>query len=138
MPFYAFLHPIWQIGVFILGVYTAQIGMRKKSMVKAFPLSRHRRLGWTFLALVIFGAILGKIVNSALKAHNINLKLSAHRPIGIIIIILVILSIIFSEVGLRNRKKFTAILKWHPWLNILALGFLSAQTFIGILALIGI
>ncbi|MEO0115871.1 MAG: hypothetical protein ABIK93_10440, partial [candidate division WOR-3 bacterium] len=84
------------------------------------------------------GAIWGKIINNSLKAHNFNLKLTAHQPIGIIIIILVALGIVFSEIGIRNRKRFSGLLKWHFWLNILALGFLTAQTFIGILALFGI
>jgi heme A synthase len=136
MPLFAFLHPIWQIGVFILGVLVAHIGMQKKSLVKAFPLKRHRTLGWIFLILIVLGAFLGKVINNNLKAHAIQLKLSGHQPIGIIIIGLVALAIIFSEVGITNRKKFAGILGWHPWLNILALGFLVAQAFIGILALI--
>jgi hypothetical protein len=48
MPFKAFLHPIWQIGIFILGVYTSQMAMKKKTGAKAFPLQRHRNLGWIF------------------------------------------------------------------------------------------
>ncbi len=138
MPIYAFLHPVWQIGVFILGIAVAQIGMRKKSLVKAFPLQRHRRLGWAFLILIMVGAFLGKAINNGLKARAIHLRLTGHQPIGIIIISLVALGIIFSEVGIRNRGKFAGILKWHPWLNIMALGLLSAQTFIGILALLRI
>ena len=139
MPFYAFLHPIWQIGIFILGISNAQLGMSsKKFTAKAFPLSRHRSSGWIFLFLVIIGAFFGKIVNNGLKAKGINLKLAAHQPIGIIIIILLVLSVLFSEIGLSNREKFSGILKWHPWLCIFALGFLMAQAFIGILALIGV
>ena len=138
MPFYAFLHPIWQIGIFILGIYTAQIGMRKKSSVKAFPLQRHRNLGWIFLILIALGAVLGKTINNSLIARNIHLKMSGHGRIGFIIIILVALGIIFGQLGIQNRKKYAAILKWHPWLNILALGLLTAQTLLGILALLGI
>lgn len=137
MPFFGFLHPIWQIGVFILGILVTQIGMQKKSLVKAFPLQRHRILGWIFLISLVIGTFLGKVINNGLKARSIQLKLSGHQSIGIVVILLVALSIIFSELGISNRKKFAKIVKWHPWLNILALGFFTAQIFIGILALIG-
>ena len=138
MPFYAFIHPIWQIATFILGIYNVQIGMGKKSVVKAFPLSRHRRLGWIFFIMAIIGALIGKIVNSSLINQNINLKLPGHQFIGFVVILLVGIGIIFSELGITNQEKYAGILKWHPWLNILALGFLTAQAFVGILALLGI
>ncbi len=138
MPFYAFIHPIWQIATFIIGIYNTHIGMGKKSIVKAFPLKRHRTFGWIFLILVILGALIGKLVNNSLIKHNINLKLPGHQFIGFIVILLVTLGVIFSELGITNREKYASILKWHPWLNIMALGFLTAQAFIGILAILGI
>lgn len=138
MPFYAFLHPVWQIGIFILGVYTAQIAMKKKSGAKASPIERHRNLGWIFLILIALGAVVGKTVNNSLAARNIHLKMSAHGLLGFIIIILVALGIGFGHLGLSNRRKYESVIKWHPWLNILALGLLTAQTLLGILALLGI
>ena len=138
MPFKAFLHPLWQIGIFILGIYTSQMAMKKKTGAKAFPLQRHLILGWIFLILIALGAVFGKTINNSLVARNVHLKMSAHGPLGFIIIILVALGIGFAQLGLTNRNKYASILKWHPWLNIIALGLLTAQTLLGILALLGI
>lgn len=136
MPFSAYLYAFWQIAGLILGVYNVQVGMNKP-VVKAFPIRRHRTLGWLFLIIVIVGIYLGRIITDDLKKQNINFKLSGQPAIGTIIIILLVLGAIFSEVGLRNKDKFSAIIKWHPWLNILAMGLLTAQTFIAVLALFG-
>jgi len=138
MPFKAFLHPIWQIGIFILGVYTSQMAMKKKTGAVAFSLPRHRNLGWIFLVLIALGAVLGKSVNNSLAASNVNLKMSAHGTLGFLIIILVALGIGFAQLGLTNRRKYESIIKWHPYLNIMALGLLTAQALLGFLALLGI
>jgi hypothetical protein len=138
MPFKAFLHPLWQIGIFILGIYTSQMAMKKKSGAKAFALQRHLILGWIFLILIALGAVLGKSINNSLVARNIHLKMSAHGPLGFIIIILVALGIGFGHLGLTDRRKYESLIKWHPYLNIMALGLLTAQALLGILALLGI
>ena len=138
MPFYAFLHPIWQIGVFILGVYTAQIGMRKKSAVKAFPLQRHRNLGWIFLILIALGAVFGKTVNNSLAARNIHLKMSGHGPNRFHNYYISGTGDYVRATWNSKPEEIRRHLKMAPWLNILALGLLTAQTLLGILALLGI
>lgn len=114
------------------------MAMKKKTVAKAFPLQRHLILGWIFLVLIALGAVLGKSINNSLTARNVNLKMSVHGTLGFLIIILVALGIGFGHLGISNRRKYESFIKWHPWLNIMALGLLTAQALLGILALLGI
>lgn len=137
MPFYAWIHPLFQIVILVIGLYNASLWMGK-AQTWTFPLSRYRRISWIFTVFLIIGSVLGRICNSMLHKNKIDLRIPGHNTMGTIILIAVIVGLVFMELGLRNPKKNREVLKWHIWFFILALGLYFAQGFLGLMALLGL
>ncbi|MEO0092509.1 MAG: hypothetical protein ABIK61_07355 [candidate division WOR-3 bacterium] len=136
MPWYAFIHPVWQLVGLILGIRNLSIGFTKTESW-AFPVREHRKLGLLFYIFIFSGGLIGWQANSVMRNQGINFYLSGHRGLAITIIILASLSIISGFL----RQAHSKYLQWfqflHPWLAVMAVSMIFAQLFIVIFKFIG-
>ncbi|MEO0107837.1 MAG: hypothetical protein ABIK62_01510 [candidate division WOR-3 bacterium] len=130
LPALAYLHPIWQAGTLVFGLYIAARALPHIGDIN-FGARRHERQGRLFLVLVLAGVIFGKFVSASLSAGTFSIP--GHSFLALLIVGLVIAGAIFGYQGGRLRLRVrTGMMQLHPWLIVLALALMLAQALMGI------
>ncbi|MCX7784826.1 MAG: hypothetical protein N2201_01145 [candidate division WOR-3 bacterium] len=136
MPWYAFIHPLWQLFGLFLGIKNLSTGFTKTESW-TFPLRQHRRLGLLFYIFILSGGLIGWQTNAVMRSQGINFRLSGHPGLAITIIILASLTILSGLL----RQSHSKYLQWfqflHPWLGVIAVSTIFAQLFLVIFKFIG-
>jgi cytochrome c biogenesis protein CcdA len=79
--------------------------------------------------------VVGLVANATMRGHGAGLKLTAHMPLGIVVMVLAAIAAVITF-GRSRSGELSPIMRWHPVLSVLALaltltmGFLTALPFI--------
>jgi hypothetical protein len=131
MPWYIFIHPIWQLIALYLGVKNLSVGFNK-SRSWTFPLRSHRNNGLSFIIMTSSGAIVGWIINSILARYYNPLHIIGHRIITYVMLILLILITISGFMKQKHAPRLSLLQFLHPWFGVLATGLIFAQLFLAV------
>jgi magnesium-transporting ATPase (P-type) len=131
----AFSHPILMFGLLGLYVYTAYLGMRSRRIQKpdGEPKNRgksglsHHKIASAWLALMVFGAILGITVT---YINNGKLFFSPHMWVGLSVILLI--SIGSALVPFMQQKDSQYARKAHATINMLVLLLFAFEALSGV------
>ncbi|MEO0083794.1 MAG: hypothetical protein ABIK33_05385 [candidate division WOR-3 bacterium] len=136
MPWYIFIHPVWQLVALYLGIKNLYQGFNRESSL-VFSLRKHINTGLVFIVLTALGYLIGHQSSKALKELNIIFVIKGHRFLANLT--LIFLGLILLS-GLLTRKDWRHF-KWlhflHPWFSLLTVGIIFAQLFLTISKFVG-
>ena len=129
-PLYIYANPILQFIALILGLYLASTALPKMDSMN-FPVRPHERYGRLFLIVVLVEAVVGKVTYALLPTGT--LSIPAQSFLSVATVALVVTGGIFGFEGGRQRLRVkTAMMSIHPWLLVIAVVMILAQTFLTI------
>ncbi|MCX8014642.1 MAG: hypothetical protein N2748_01355 [candidate division WOR-3 bacterium] len=136
MPWYIFIHPLWQLVALYFGVKNLYQGFNRDTSL-VFSIRKHINAGLVFITITILGYLIGHQSSKALRDLNIIFVIKGHRLLANITLILLALILLSGFL----RKKEWRYLKWlqflHPWFGLLTVGIIFAQLFLAISKFVG-
>jgi hypothetical protein len=136
MPWYLFIHPVWQLVVLYLGIKTLAIGF-SKSQTWTFPIRVHRRQGIAFITFGALGAVIGFVSSHIYRSQGHTLRIGGHRFIAFLIIGFLFLIALSGLSKVKHWHRIQWLQALHPWFGVLTMGLIFAQLFIVVMKIIG-
>jgi Mn2+/Fe2+ NRAMP family transporter len=130
MPWYGYMHPAMVVITFGLGLATAQTSISKMNDWD-FPMRRQRSRTIVFFLLCLANFAVGLFVNTALRGIHHGVKLTAHLPVSIAVMVVAFAAALVTFARSRPGEVAT-VMRWHSILMVaclalvLTMGFLSA------------
>jgi uncharacterized membrane protein YozB (DUF420 family) len=132
-PVIVYVSQLWLFLTFVLGLFIIARGLGKSEKPE-FSVRRHKRIGRLFLAMVLFGALLGKFVTASLPLGT--LRMPGSTFLAVLTVVLAIVGEVFGYQGERKRLRVrTGTMQMHPWFFITVTALVFAQLILGLRAL---
>lgn len=133
MAWYAFIHPVLAVAALGVGLVTAQTSLSRINDWD-FPLRKQRSRTITFFLLCVANFGTGLFVNTALRDAGRGIKLTAHLPLSIAVLVITFVAALVTF--LRSKLgEVSPLMRYHSVLTTVALALILTMGFLGLITL---
>jgi hypothetical protein len=133
MKILSLVHPLYQCIAFLVGAYSARMGLTRK----AFTWRRHRSWGLLYYVMTTVGLVGGLLINALFERTGREFELGLHLPLGFLMVLLFVLAGALGFQMHRRRDLRGTLLPIHKYLNLSTLLLFVFQGLTGALELLG-
>jgi hypothetical protein len=131
MPGYGYIHPVMAVAALVVGVFFSQTSLTKMGEWD-FPLRRIRIRTFLYFVLCAANLLVGMLAAMGIRAKGTELKLIAHVPLAIAVVVLALLAVLCTF-GRSKPGELPGLMRWHPVLSVMSLGLILTNGFLTLL-----
>ena len=133
MKILSLYHPLFQCITFLVGIYSAWMGLTRTS----FTWQRHRTSGLLYYGMGTAGLIGGLVVNGLLERSGREIEMGLHLPVAFLMVLLFLLAGFLGFSMHRRPALRVSLMPIHKYLNLSTLLLFIFQGVSGFLELLG-